>query len=204
MKVKFNFRRRIMNRLAVIVIAGMLFCAGCGGLRFAPSEQQKQNAWVHNRTTAIAAQQAKAEYASQKLQALSDLSEIQSRVFLAYCGLPEELPEAETEEDVLSESNVLLAETAIEQSEQRPDAWAIADASMELAIAVAGLFGGASVLKIIRYLQQAKAKSNALKEIVLANEIFKIKNPYSAQAFKEAQRKQSPLTRQIVTEAKSS
>jgi hypothetical protein len=52
-------------------------------------------------------------------------------------------------------------------------------------------------------LQDAKAKSNALKEIVLANEIFKKTNPDSADAFKDAQRNQSPLTKQIVTEAKS-
>lgn len=190
-------------RKTILTVAVVLITNGCGSLRFAPSEEQKENAWVHNRTTAIAAQTAKEEYASGKLQALTDLSRTQSKAFVAYCGLPQELPEAETAEDVLSESNVHLATTAIEQSKQRPDAWSVADSALELGIAVAGLFGGLTATRIARFLQEAKAKSNALKEIVLANEIFKKTNPDSAEAFKDAQRNQSPLTKQIVAEAKS-
>ncbi len=203
MKDKINFGRKIMKRLGTIVAVVMLFCAGCGSLRFAPSEEQKQNAWVHNRTAVIAAQTAKDEVASEKLKALTDLSRIQSRAFVAYCGLPEELPEAESAEDVLSESNQQLATVAIEQSKQRPDAWSVADSSLELAIAIVGLFGGAYATRVIKFLQEAKAKSNAIKEIVLGNEIFKKTSPDSAQAFKDAQKNQSPLTRQIVVEAKS-
>ena len=171
--------------------------------RFAPSEQQKQNAWVHNRTAAIICATAKEEYASEKLQALTDLSQTQSEAFVAYCGLPEELPKANKAEDVLSESNKQLAATAIIQSKQRPNAWDIADSTLELGIAIAGLFGGAGAIRVMSFLQQAKARSNALKEIVLANEIFKKTNPDSAEAFKDAHAKQSPLTRQIVTEAKA-
>ncbi|MBN2020064.1 MAG: hypothetical protein JW749_07560 [Sedimentisphaerales bacterium] len=190
-------------RKATVVMAGLLFFTGCESLRFAPSEEQKQNAWVHNRTVVIAAQTAKDEYASEKLQALTDLSRLQSKAFVAYCGLPDELPEAETADEVLKESNVQLAKTAFEQSSARPDGWQVADSAMELGIALAGLFGGVYATRIIRFLQEAKAKSNALKEIVLANEIFKKTNPDSADAFKDAQRNQSPLTRQIVAEAKS-
>lgn len=41
-----------------IIFAGcvFLFVAGCESLRFAPNESQKQNAWLHNRTAAIAAE----------------------------------------------------------------------------------------------------------------------------------------------------
>ena len=190
--------RKVMGTLVIVLAIG-----GCGQIRFAPSEEQKQNAWVHNRTATITAQTAREEYASEKLKALTDLSQIQSRAFVAYCGLPEELPEAESAEDVLSESNVQLANTAIEQSKQRPDVWTVADSGLELAIAIGGLFGGAYATRIIKFLQEAKAKSNALKEIVLANEIFKKTNPDSADAFKDAQHNQSPLTRQIVGEVKS-
>jgi len=190
-------------RKIILTLAAVLITSGCGQIRFAPSEEQKQNAWVHNRTAAIAAQTAKDEYASGKLQALTDLSRTQSKAFVAYCGLPEELPETETAEDVLSDSNKQLAATAIEQSQQRPDAWGVADSAMELGIAVAGLFGGLYATRIAKFLQQAKAKSNALKEIVLANEIFKKTNPDSAEVFKDAQRNQSPLTRQLVTECKT-
>ncbi|MGD0077119.1 MAG: hypothetical protein ABSB91_00675 [Sedimentisphaerales bacterium] len=192
-----------MKKLAVVAAAGMLFCAGCGSLRFAPSEEQKQNAWVHNRTAAIAAQEAQTEQSSAKLQELTRLSETQSQAFVAYCGLPEELPKAGTAEDVLSDSNKQLAATAIEQSKQRPDAWSVADSALELGIALAGLFGGVYATRISKFLQDAKAKSNALKEIVLANEIFKKTNPDSAEAFKDAQRNQSPLTRQLVAECKT-
>ena len=190
--------RKIIAALIVVLVL-----SGCDGIRFGPSEQQKQNAWVHNRTAAIASQTAKEEYASEKLQALTDLSQIQSEAFVAYCGLPEELPKANTAEDVLSESNKQLAAAAIMQSKQRPNAWDIADSMLELGIAIAGLFGGAGAIRVMSYLRQAKAKSNALKEIVLANEIFKKTNPDSSEAFKDAHAKQSPMTRQIVTEAKA-
>jgi hypothetical protein len=176
---------------------------GCGQIRFAPTEQQKENAWVHNRTAAIAAQTAQAEQSSAKLQELTKLSQTQSEMFVAYCGLPEELPKTGTAEEVLSEANKQLATTAIEQSKQRPDAWSVADSALELGIAVAGLFGGAGAVRLARFLQDAKAKSNALKEVVLGNEIFKKTNPASVQAFKDAQQNQSPVTKQIVAEAKS-
>jgi hypothetical protein len=190
-------------RKAIVTTVLVLVIGGCGQIRFAPSEEQKQNAWVHNRTAVIAAQAAKEEQASEKLKALTDLSQTQSKAFVAYCGLPDELPEADTAQDVLKESNVQLAQTAIEQSKQRPDAWDIADSSIELGIAVAGLFGGIYGTRVAKFLQEAKAKSNALKEIVLANEIFKKTNPDSADAFKDAQRNQSPLTKQIVAEVKT-
>jgi uncharacterized protein YceK len=190
--------RKVMVALAVVLMAG-----GCGQIRFAPNETQKQNAWVHNQTAAIAAQESQAEQTSEELQELTKLSEMQSRAFVAYCGLPDEFPRADTAEEVLSESNRQLATTAITQSGQRPDVWGVADSAFELGIAIAGLFGGVYATRIGKFLQDAKAKSNALKEIVLANEIFKKTNPDSADAFKDAQRNQSPLTKQIVSEVKS-
>jgi hypothetical protein len=189
----------------VLAVGGsiLLITGGCDSIRFGPSEAQKQNAWVHNRTAAIASQTAQSEQSSEKLQELTKLSETQSQAFVAYYGLPQELPKADTVNDVLSESNKQLAATAIKESSQRPDAWDIADSAMELGIAIAGLFGGVYATRITKFLQDAKAKSNALKEIVLANEIFKKTNPDSADAFKDAQKNQSPLTKQIVAEAKS-
>jgi hypothetical protein len=187
----------------MVLTVAVLLITGCGQIRFAPSEEQKQNAWVHNRTAAIASQTAQSEQSSAKLRELTKLSETQSEAFVGYCGLPEQLPKADTAEDVLSVANRQLAETAIEQSKQRPDAWSIADSALELGIAVAGLFGGVYATRIAKFLQDTKAKSNALKEIVLANEIFKKTNPDSAEAFKDAQRNQSPLTKQIVVECKT-
>ena len=125
-----------MTKTLVTLIALATISAGCGTLRFAPSEQQKQNAWLHNRTAIVAAEAAKAEQTSEKLQALADLSEVQSRAFVSFCGLPKEFPEAETAEDILAQSNWQLARSALAESAERPDTWQVADSAIELAIAV--------------------------------------------------------------------
>ena len=83
-KVKNKSRRAGV----IALIACALVCAGCEGLRFAASEKQRLNAWLHNRTTSAAAETAKNENASEKLQALTELSELQSRAFVSYNGLP--------------------------------------------------------------------------------------------------------------------
>ena len=180
-----------------------LLLAGCDSFRFAPSEVQKQNAWVHNRTAAIAAQEAGDEAASEKLQSLTKLSEQQSRAFVAYHGLPKEFPVAETAEDVLAESNVQLAQSALSDSAERPDTFEVADSVFELLIGIAALAGGVYGTRTIRFLKDARTKSMALKEIIEGNELFKQRNPDQAKDFKEAHRNQSAGTKQIVTSLKS-
>ncbi len=192
-----------MKVTGTIVTLGMLLCAGCESIRFAPGEVQKQNAYLHNRTAAIAAEAARREYTSQQLQALTTLSEQQSRAFVAYCGLPDEPPRAETAEEVLGESSFTLARAATAEASGRPDVWQVADSAIELGIGVAGLLGGVYGTTAVRFLRQARAKSNALKEVVLGNEIFKMTHKESAEAFKQAHGKQSAITRQIVTEMKA-
>lgn len=198
-----------MKMLAVVVTVGMLFCAGCESLRFAPSETQKQNAWLHNRTAEITAQTAKSENTSAKLQDLTKLSELQSRAFVSYTGLPKEFPQAETAEDVLSQSNWQLAQVASAESAERPDTWQVADSALELAIGICALFGGVYGTRAVRFLKDAQTKSKALKEIIEGNELFKkqatlLPNDKPAVlAFKEAHKDQSPETRQIVAEMKT-
>ncbi|MHC4147832.1 MAG: hypothetical protein ACYSUD_24150 [Planctomycetota bacterium] len=95
------------KKCEVAIVTCALMClslAGCESLRFAPSESQKQNAWLHNRTVLVTAETARAEDASQKLQALTKLGEVQSRAFSAYYGMPKEFPQAETAEDILAGS----------------------------------------------------------------------------------------------------
>ena len=191
-----------MKKILAGLMLAVLFAAGCGGLRFAPTEEQKQNAYLHNRTAAIAADVAKDEGGSRKLQALTKRSEVQSRAFVAYNGLPQQYPKAETAEDVLSESSAAITDTATIQSAQRPDVWGLTDSALEFAIAVCGLAGGIYGAKGVRFLKQAKVKSQALKEIIQGNELFKNLNADSVYAFKDAQKGQSPETRQIVTEMK--
>ena len=191
-----------MKKHILIVALFLLFVAGCDSLRFAPNETQKQNAYLHNRTTMIAAEMAEDEGSSNKLQAVTKLSELQSRAFLSYNGLPNEFPPAETADDVLSEASYDIANSAISDSAQRPDAWELADAGMELGIGICALFGGVFGARAAAYLKKAKAKSQALKEIIEGNELFKKLNAESVQAFKEAQSSQSAETKQIVAELK--
>jgi hypothetical protein len=177
--------------------------AGCESLRFAPTEAQKQNAWLHNRTTMIAADTAEDENTSEQLQALTQLSELQSRAFSSYFGLPKEFPPSESVEDVLAESNFQLAGTAIEQGAERPDAWEVADSMLELGIGICALLGGVYGTRAVGFLRQAETKSKALKEIITGNELFKKQNASSACAFKQAHQNQSAQTRQIVAEMKA-
>jgi len=185
------------------LIACALICAGCESLRFAPSEQQKQNAWLHNRTTIVAAETARDEDASEKLKALTELSELQSRSFISYNGLPKEFPQAETAEDILVQSHWQLARSALIESSDRPDTWQVADSALELAIAISALLGGVYGTRAVKFLNDARTKSRALKEIIEGNELFKQQNESSVTAFKDAQQNQSSETRQIVAEMKA-
>jgi hypothetical protein len=183
--------------LGVICLA-----AGCESLRLAPSEQQKQNAWLHNRTATVAAQTAKAEQSSQELQALTQLSELQSRAFTAYCGLPQEYPPAETTDQILDASSWQLAAAAGTESAARPDPWQVADSVLDLGIGLFGLLGGVCGTRAVRFLRDARAQTVALKEIIAGNELFKKQQPAQAHTFKAAQQNQSPATRQLVAALK--
>ena len=187
---------------ASILFVVTLCVGGCDSLRLAPSEQQKQNAWLHGRTTAQAAQTAQAENASDKLQSLAQLSELQSRSFASYFGLPKEYPPAETAEDILAQSNWNLARTTLTESAERPDPWQVADSLLEVGIGICALFGGVYGTRAVRFLKDARDKNQALQEIVAGNELFKKQNQSSAQAFKDAHQSQSPPTRQLVAELK--
>jgi hypothetical protein len=190
-----------IGRVSILLALALGLC-GCDALRFAPSEGQKQNAWLHNRTAAVAADTAQTEGSSRELQELTKLSELQSRAFTSYCGLPKEYPQAETSEQILGQSNWRLANTALSESAQRPDTWQVADSAMELGIGVCALLGGVCGTRAVRFLRDARSKSQALKEIVQGNELFKKQNADQAAAFKAAQQNQSPETRQLVAAMK--
>ena len=201
----YNSAKAMRTLRGFVLLSLSLLCllGGCESLRFAPGEKQKQNAWLHNRTTQVVAQTAQAEDASDKLKALTQLSELQSRAFISYCGLPEEFPKAETAEDILAQSNWQLAGSALAESAERPDAWQMADSALELGIGVCAVLGGVYGTRAVRFLKDTRVKSQALKEIITGNELFKKQNISSAAAFKTAQANQSPQTRQIVTEMKA-
>lgn len=191
-------RRLTVTGLVVLCVAA----AGCEALRYAPGQTQKQNAWLHNRTALIAAQSAKDEDTSQQLQALTGLCEVQSRAFMADYGLPAEPVKADTAEDVLEESNYELASAAAAEAAARPDAWDLADSTLDLAIGLAGLLGGVYGTRTVRFLNEAKTKSKALKEIIEGNELFKDQHKEYADDFKSAHSNQSAETKQLVTAIK--
>lgn len=203
--MKKTKKNKSVASIAIVFVCACLgvVLTGCSTLRFAPSEAQKQNAWLHNRTATIVAQTAKAENVSQVLQALTQLGEKQSQALTAYYGLPEEFPPAETAEEILSKSNWQLAETALQEGSDRPDPWQVADSMLELGIGISALLGGVYGTRAVRYLKDARNKSKALKEIIAGNETFKKQNASSATAFKQAHNTQSPQTRQLVAQMKA-
>ena len=192
-----------MKKILAILLWATFLLTGCNNFRFAPTETQKQNAWLHNRTAITVAETAKTENASEKLQALTRLSELQSRASASYYGLPKEFPQSDTIDDLLAESNFQLANTALNESTERPNAWRLADNLLELSIGLCALLGGVYGTRIAWFLKQARAKSQALQEIVSGNELFKRNNAEVSKQFKEAHAAQSPQTRQIVTQAKT-
>ena len=195
--------KEITATKSICLFSFAILLAGCDSLRFAPGEQQKQNAWLHNRTAIVAAETAMAEDASEKLQALTGLSELQSRAFTSYFGLPKEFPPARSAEEILAESNWQLANAAVQQSSDRPDAWQVADSVLELGIGICALLGGVYGTRAVGFLKDARTKSKALQEIIAGNELFKKNNQAQVAAFKQAQQNQSPETKQIVAQAKA-
>jgi len=190
--------------LTSVLLASCVILIGCDTLRFAPNEKHKQNAWLHNRTAFAAAQKADLQNCSAELKQLTKLSELQSRAFVSYCGLPKEFPQADTAEQILAESNFQLADVALAESAKRPDGWQIADNVLELGIGICALLGGVYGTKAVSFLKEAKTKSQALREIIAGNELFKRQNTDAVDAFKQAHQTQSPSTRLLVTKMKIS
>ena len=189
-----------MKTAMMMVLSVVL--TGCGGVRFAATEPQKQNAWAHRRTCELARETAREEKASQSLAGLTALAAQQSEAFVLDYGLPKEPPAMETAEAALA-AGPTLAQQAASDAQRRPDAWALTDAAMELGVGLAGLLGGVYGLRIATFLKQAQQKSQALKEIVEGNELFKQLCPTAASDFKQAHANQSAATRTLVTEVKT-
>ncbi|MCP4710291.1 MAG: hypothetical protein GY869_16840 [Planctomycetes bacterium] len=186
----------------VLVLGLLIMLAGCGGLRFGPGEVQKQNAYLHHRTVQTAAVQAAVEEVSLPLQDLTRQAAKQSEAIVAYYGLPQEIPESEDVVEILSERNGALTEQARVAALERPDPWEVADHFMELGLALAGILGGVYGSRVSRALQAARQKSQALKEVIQGNQLFKKEHPKVAVAFKKAQQMQSEATRRVVAELK--
>jgi hypothetical protein len=191
----------------LIVLLVLCLC-GCEGFRYAATEAQKQNAWLHSQVCAAAADTAVEENASPALCDLTELAHDQSTAFVLDYGVPELFTtgyphgQAELDRATLHEADVVFSQAQTD-SLRKPDVFELADGVLELGIAVAGLVGGVYGIRIAGYLKEARDKSKALKEIIAGNELFKQLCPEQADRFKRAQKKQSPATRRIVTEMKA-
>lgn len=169
-----------------------VFCllfAGCQTpIRFAPSEAQKQNAQLTYQL-AVKANTAGAEAGSP----LTEQLEAGTATNSAYMGQPTTPANVEQFNEV--------NKAAQTDAGKRPNPWDTANTFLDLGIAVAALFGGGAAVKVSKFLQDAKAKSNALKEVVLGSELFKMNADEKAvQDFKDAQANQSATTKQLVTQ----
>ena len=188
-----------------VLLLVVLYLCGCEGFRYAATEAQKENAWLHTQVCGAAADAAAAEEASETLRGLTQLAHEQSGAFVADYGLPQAVAmlakhgQAELDRATLR----TVSSQAKADSLRKPDVFEVADGAMELGIALAGLLGGVYGIRIAGCLKTAREKSKALKEIVAGNELFKQLWPEQADRFKDAQRKQSPATQQIVTQLKT-
>ncbi|MCI0499398.1 MAG: hypothetical protein L0Y36_06935 [Planctomycetales bacterium] len=209
----------ISQQLSGVVLLSLLWLCGCDSFRYAATEAQKENAWLHARVCATAKDLAEDENASEQLCGLTALAQRQSEAFVMDYGLPKDpLPpsgywplaggellkrgletrvplDEEELEDILSQAKA--------DAMRKPDVWTAADGVMEFAVALAGLVGGVYGVRFAGFLRQAREKSTALKEIIAGNELFKQLYPEQADRFKDAQQKQSPETKQIVTQLKA-
>ena len=192
-----------MNKYSGFFILLVLMC-GCEGFRRTATQAQKQNAWLHLRTTQLAAEQAVSEQTSALLQDLTALSCQQSCAFAADYGLPDEIGPTLTAEEILAAAGPAAVRAQADGSAAELEPWSMADGLLDLGLALAGLLGGAWGLKAAAFFRQAREKSDALKEIVRNNELFKTLCPDAAPSFKQAQSAQSPSTRRLVTELKTS
>jgi hypothetical protein len=193
--------KSLITIFIVIIIA---FClSGCGIIRKAPTDVQKQNAWIHYRTSQLAADTARTEHVSENLKQLTNLGQLQSSAFVNYFGLPKSPKQIQTAEQAVSEQNFKLAEQANLQASEKIDGWGIFNNALEIGIGLCAVAGGVWGTKFAGFLKTARVKSKALKEIIEANEIFKSANKKYSSEFKKAHNSQSKSTKKIVTEMKN-
>lgn len=192
-----------MKRLTItLFILSILVLSGCGILRFAPDEVQKQNAYLLGQTISVANKTA-VEQDLPKLTRLTELASNQHKAVEQYIGLPDEPIIADTYEKITGEETEVIAGLAKENASVSSSMAGAVEPMLNLAIAICGIFGGAGAVKVAGVIAGVRDKYTALKEIVVANEIFKEKCPEAKDAFKDAQNMQSAKTQEIVRNIKS-
>jgi len=185
--------RKLYLITVLTVVISILFFTGCdSALRYAPTESQKQSAELTH-LLAVKVNDTGTAPGSQAGKQLVD----GTAAAVTYMGRPRTPPVPEQFTTIAAQANA--------DASERPDAWQLADSALELGIGIYALLGGVFATKGIGYLAVAKAKSQALKEIVQGNELFKMTMEASGNtaAVDEFKRQQSNIqtgkTPEIVT-----
>lgn len=175
------------STMKTILITALLFVilvvsSGCqDAIRFAPSEQQKQLAWLTN-DLAKGIESTGTDAGSPAIKKLAQ----GTTATALYYGLPKEPADPKDFE--------AIATTATEQSMERPDPWEVADNMLLLAGGIATVLGGVGGTKIASGIVKLRAKAKALQEVVVGNELLKT----NGGDFGKAHMGQSVKTRTIV------
>jgi len=192
------YRKHLLQLLlCVLVVLTFSFLAGCGSLRFAPSESQKQLAFSTHQTAAAAA-----DLGLQPGSVAAGKLVDGTAAALAYTGMPKS-PQIEDYSTTASQ--------AAEDAARRPtadDVFTAAEGGLSLAAELAILFGAGGVgiggKKLLDWIALARKKSAALKEVVQGNDLlanYLRNNGKTAEldAFKASQNtKQSDQTKLLV------
>ena len=133
--------------LAFVLLACM---SGCGVVQFAPSEVQKENAWLLHETTKAAAGKAVEENVSEELQGLTALSVRQSESVALDYGVPDNVSGGDIE-SLLSDRVESIADEALYKSKGSSG---LSDVLMNILIVIVSLFGGAAGTQYVSNLRK--------------------------------------------------
>lgn len=178
----------------MILILSVLICGGCQdavGLRFSPTEVQKQSAELTNQL----ARKINNEGTEPQSPASKKLVD-GTTASLAYTGRPNVAPDPDNFDTITTQ-----AET---DAVGRPDVAGTMDSIFQLGIGLATLLGGAGGIKLAQGLRTMHAKAKGFTEVVTQNDFYKqIATPEEWEKFKRAQAAQTPTTRQLVATVKT-
>ena len=189
-------KRKKVTFLEVGFLLGIIFllllangCEESFGLRFSPTEAQRQNAEL----THLLARRANAEGLEVGSQAGGQLVK-GTEASLVYTGRAK-FP---VDPDDFSVVNNQAQSDAL----KRPDMGGMMDSALEIGLTVATLIGGGAGITVARNLRRVHAKAKGFNEVVSQNELLKRLAPDIKETFKKAVAAQTPTTEKLVAEVR--
>lgn len=180
----------------IIILLFLLFIgllvSGCDsvGLRFSPTQPQKQSAEL----TSLLARKVNME-GTDPLSSASKKLVDGTATSLAYTGRPLVAPNP----DEFDTINTQAQNDAV----KRPEVAETMDSMLEIGLGIAALVSGAGGIKLAQGLRKVHGKAKAFNEVVCQNELFKqMASAGEREKFISAFSGQTPKTRQFVAEAR--